>query len=216
MRKLIVFDMDGTIADTSLGIINCVKYTQKKLNLPEIKFEQILSHIGPPMEESYARNFGLSGEMLKNAVTCHREYAISRGYKEIKIYNGIPELLSMLKKRGSYTAVATLKAQPTAEKILKEFKLDALFDLVIGTDIEQPMPKSQIVKLCINRLGCKKSETVFIGDSAYDAVAATEIGIDFIAALYGLGFKTESDAKKFNYVYACNNVQQLIQYFSSI
>lgn len=213
MKKLIIFDMDGTIADTSPGIINSVKYTQKKLQLPEITFEQMLSHVGPPMEESYARNFGLSGEMLKKAVAYHREYSILRGYKEIAIYNGIPELLAMLKKRGFYIAIATLKAQTTAEKILKEFKLDMLFDLVIGTNLECPMSKSQIVNLCINKFSCKKTETILIGDSGYDAVAAAEVGIDFIAVLYGFGFKNESDAEKFKHVHICNNVQQLIKYF---
>lgn len=60
--KLVIFDMDGTIADTSPGIFNSIRYTEEKMGLPEINYEQMYSHVGPPMEESYNRNFGLTGD----------------------------------------------------------------------------------------------------------------------------------------------------------
>ena len=52
--KLIIFDLDGTLADTSPGILNSIRYARKMMNLPEITLEQMYSHVGPPMEESYA------------------------------------------------------------------------------------------------------------------------------------------------------------------
>lgn len=214
MKEFAIFDFDGTIADTSPGIVNSVRYTQEKMKLPEITYEQMLSHVGPPMEESYAKNFGLSGERLKEAVNYHKEYAMKRGYREVKVYDGIPELLRALKEKGFNTAVATLKAQSTAEKILKEFFLDSFFDFVIGTDINRPVSKAVMLQLCMERLQHKESETVLIGDSHYDADAATEAGIDFVALTYGFGYKSEFEAEESGCVCVCNTVKELMKYFS--
>lgn len=67
--KLVIFDMDGTLADTSPGILNSVRYVQRQMNLPEITLEEMYSHVGPPMEESYNRNFGLTGSELKKRLS---------------------------------------------------------------------------------------------------------------------------------------------------
>lgn len=213
MKKLVIFDMDGTLADTSLGIVNSVRYTQRKMGLPEISYEQMLSHVGPPMEESYARNFGLSGERLKEAVRYHKEYAMARGYRELEVYEGIPELLKGLKEKGIKTAVATLKAQSAAEKILKEFALDALFDAVIGADAENPMKKSDMLLICMENLSCKKSDAVLIGDSIYDAEAARNAGIGFVAVTYGLGFRDESEVGETDCVCVCETVHDIMKHF---
>lgn len=212
MKKLAIFDFDGTIADTSPGIVNSVRYTQEKMKLPEITYEQMLSHVGPPMEESYEKNFGLSGERLKEAVHYHKEYAMMQGYREIKVYDGIPELLRALKGKGIDTAVATLKAQSTAEKILKASFLDKLFDFVIGTDVNRPMSKSEMLQLCMERLQHEKPDAVLIGDSHYDADAATEAGVDFIALTYGFGYKSKSDIGETKCVYVCDTVSKLMKY----
>lgn len=187
MKKLVIFDMDGTLADTSEGIFNSIRYTQKKMNLPEITHEQMLSHVGPPMEESYARNFGLSGERLRKAVQFHKEYAMQQGYRELRVYDGIPELLQGLRSNGIYNAVATLKAQSTADKIAAEYFSEA-FDLVVGADRKNPMTKAEMLIKCMEHFHVKKTDSVLIGDSIYDANGAAIAGIDFIAVTYGFGF----------------------------
>ena len=109
--------------------------------------------------------FDLDGTLVKESVKYHKEYAMERGYREIKVYDGITTLLRALKEKGINTAVATLKAQSTAEKILKEFFPDSLFDYIIGTDVNRPMSKADMLKLCMEKLRHKESETVLIGDS---------------------------------------------------
>ena len=192
MKKLVIFDMDGTLADTSEGIFNSIRYTQKMLNLPEITYAQMLSHVGPPMEESYARNFGLSGESLKKAVQYHKEYAMKKGYRELKVYDGIIDLLEKLRNAGIRTAVATLKAQTTAEKIAKEYFPD-LFDVVIGANQNNPMTKAEMLLKCIDKFQFSKDDAVLVGDSIYDADGAAEAGIDFVAVTYGFGFQPNED-----------------------
>lgn len=207
--ELIIFDLDGTIADTSEGILNSIRYVQKKMNLPEISLEKMYSHIGPPMEESYRRNFNLSGADLKKAIKLHKEYAVERGYKEISIYDGILELFTQLKNSGKKVAVATLKAYTTAVKIFKSVNILDEFDYIAGVDVNNPQTKAQLIMQCINDIDMEKSKTVLVGDSLYDAIGAAEVGIDFIAVTYGYGFKNKKDIDGYRCVEVCENVESL-------
>ncbi len=209
MIRLAIFDMDGTLADTSPGIFGCIHYAQEKMHLPEITKEQMLSHIGPPMEESFYRNFGLTGEKLKEAIRYYKEYAVMKGFRELTIYPGIPELLQTLKSKGFILAVATLKAQETAEKILQECCLRKLFDVVIGTDTNKPMTKADMILQCMRQCLCSHTEVVMVGDSIHDAKAAQLADFEFVAVTYGFGFHTTDEAKGAGCAYACNSVKEL-------
>lgn len=213
--KLVIFDFDGTIADTSPGIVNSVRYTQNKMNLPEITLEQAYSHVGPPMEESYNRNFNLTGENLSKAVAYHKEYAITNGYKELEIYNGIVSLVNSLKNMEVKTAIATLKAHQTLIKILESFNLNDKFDIAIGSGEKGLTEKSQLLDYCIKSSGVLREETVLIGDSKYDAIGAKQSGVKFIAVTYGFGFKSESDANEYSNIAVCNSPKEVENYLSS-
>ncbi len=186
MKKLVIFDMDGTLADTSEGILNSIRYTQKMMDLPGITYEQMLSHVGPPMEESYAKNFGLSGDKLKKAVSYHKEYAVKQGYRELRVYGGITDLLRTMKERGIMLAVATLKAQRTAEMICDEY-FHGLFRVISGTENETAT-KEYLLRKCLKILGIPDENAVLVGDSVHDADGARQAGIDFVAVTYGFGF----------------------------
>ena len=176
---------DHLICTSNISTDHAVNYASY-LNEEEI----ISDNVGPPMEESYARNFGLSGELLKKAVRYHKEYAMQKGYRELRVYDGIVDLLNELHRNGIHTAVATLKAQTTADKIAEEY-FPGLFDLVVGTNLNNPMTKAEILLECVGRLQVKKENAVLIGDSIYDADGAAAAGIDFIAVTYGFGFRSD-------------------------
>lgn len=207
--NLVIFDFDGTLADTSSGILNSIRYTQKMMNLPEISERQMYSHIGPPMAESYNRNFGLEGCELNRAVSFHKEYASLEGYKELKFYDGIDTLLDRLRANGVITAVATLKAQDTVVKILKYFKRINKFDIVAGVDITVPMTKEQLLGDCLEESGINADNAVFIGDSSYDAIGAENSKIDFIGVTYGFGFHNKEDVRQYKNIGCCKNTDEI-------
>ncbi len=207
--KLILFDFDGTLADTSPGILNSIEYVTSKLNLKEISLEEKYTFIGPPMEESYKRVFSLEEAKLSNAVKYHKEYALLKGYKEVKIYPGITELLKKLKENNKLIGVATLKAETTANKILEEFKIDSYFDVVKGTNINKKQSKEDLIYDAINTLYINKDETILIGDSIYDAIGAMKADISFIGVTYGFGFKNKEDIKNMNCISMCDSVEEL-------
>lgn len=216
MKKLVIFDFDGTIADTSKSILGSIQYVQKQMGLPEISYEQKLSHIGPPMEESYARNFGLSGDLLEKAVSLHKEYAVKKGFLEVQIYSGIPELLQSLKANGRLVAVATLKNQTTVERIINHFELTDFFDFVKGTLPGKNTDKSALIKSCIKKFNAKESECIIVGDSIYDAVGAKELGVDFVGVTYGFGFRSQQEISVLKGAYSCNSATELQELIFSI
>ena len=207
--KLIIFDLDGTLADTSPGILNSVRYVQQKMNLPEISLQAMYTHVGPPMEESYNRNFNLEGDKLKEAVRFHKEYAVEQGYKELELYPDIVDTLDILKSQGYLLAIATLKSEITAKKIFDELDLTRKFDIIVGTNQKDLVTKEQVLIKCIEELGAEKEQAILVGDSAYDAIGAEKVQIDFLAVTYGFGFKKEEDVSLYKNVGALNKISDI-------
>ena len=195
--QTIIFDLDGTLADTSEGIYNCIRYAQKMMNLPAITDMQMRSHIGPPMHESYERNFHLTGPDLGKAIGYHKEYALTKGLFEASLYEGIPELLSRLKESGCKLAVATLKYEETAQKMLSFLNVAPYFDVICGALSDVKLTKAQLLEKCVDLCQGEKSTTLLIGDSSYDALGAREAGIDFLGVTYGFGFTNKQEVDEF-------------------
>ncbi|KWW30194.1 MAG: phosphoglycolate phosphatase [bacterium P3] len=206
---LIVFDLDGTLADTSTGIYNAIRYTQAKMGLypPETE-EQMRSHIGPPVEESYHRIFGLTDDRLAQAVALHKEYSLRQGLYEASLYDGMETLLPMLKTRFRL-AVATLKFEETAIEMLSRLKVAACFTTICGATPGIPESKKQILERCLSVCRCRKESALLIGDSLYDAIGAEQAGIDFVGVTYGFGFASRDDADSFRNEGCADDVEQL-------
>ena len=92
--ELIIFDFDGTLADSSEGILDAHKYTIKKLGLPKFTNEELRNVIGGNLLEIYVNKFGLSTEVAKEAVSIYRERYSEVGIKKAELY---PECKNMLK-----------------------------------------------------------------------------------------------------------------------
>ena len=184
MYELIIFDLDGTIADSSKGIFNSIRYVQKKLNLECISEEDMKYHLGPPMNEAYKRNFNLNPEELDLAIMYHKEYSFVYGISESRIYEGMHELLVTLNRHGIKTAVATMKPDEMAKALLNHHNLSV--DSVHGHSND--LTKKDLIKKCISDFSIMLEKTVMIGDTKSDMESAHALGIDFIGVSYGYGF----------------------------
>lgn len=214
MNKTIIFDLDGTLIDTSEGIYNSVKYTVKKLNLPQLPEERYSEFIGPPPQESYRKFFGLSYELSQKATEFHRQYAFEYGTYESKVFEGMPQLLERLKEEGYVLAVATYKRNDLAWLILQHYDLAKYFDSINGCDDRNKLTKAEIIEICMSELGISdKSKIILVGDSEYDAIAANAVGIPFIGLTYGFGFKNKEDVDKFPNIGYADSVGKLIELF---
>lgn len=185
MWELIIFDLDGTLLDTSKGIFNSVRYAEQMLGLNPISNSELREFVGPPPKEMYRKKYGLSEEDSLNAVKRHREYGMTKALYESVIYDGVEDTLRYLKNRKKKLAVATLKGQAIAEKILEINGLKKYFDIIVGMNADETYTKCDTIRIAMEKTGCKTA--LMVGDSEYDRIGSKEAGIDFVGALYGFG-----------------------------
>ena len=188
---LVIFDLDGTLLDTSPGIFGSVRYAESVMKLNPIEDSELRRFVGPPPKEMYKKIYGLSDDDAMLATKAHRKYGMEKAVYEAEVYAGMKETLNKLKNSGHKLAVATLKKQNIAEVVLKNFEIYNFFDAVVGIDEAESLTKAQTIELCMSMTDSK--QTVMVGDSEYDYKGAVEAGIDFIGVLYGFGFEKGKD-----------------------
>lgn len=189
--KFFLFDLDGTVLNTEDGILKSIDSALNHLGLPPLSMDQKRSMIGPPIEYSFKKICGLSSECAAKAAAYFREIYPSKFLLEAQEYPGIIKLISTLKADGRKVAIATYKKDRYAQKLMEYFGLTKICDCCLGSDDEGTLTKSDIIKICLQKMGCSEpSEAVMVGDTVHDGIGARQAGIDFWGVSYGYGFQT--------------------------
>ncbi len=195
MYKAIIFDLDGTLLDTAPGVIFAVEYTIKELKLPMPDKETVKKFVGPPMQLSCQRYFGMDEEDALTAANIFRANYKKHSLLMAELYPGTLEVLRQLKARGYKLAVATNKSHDNAIAILRHFGVADHCDVMLGSDLGGKLKKVDIIRECMKELQVGPGECVYIGDSEFDLEGAEEAGMDFIGVTYGFGFKKGTPSK---------------------
>ncbi|GGI16640.1 HAD hydrolase-like protein [Gottfriedia solisilvae] len=211
----VIFDLDGTLLDTSEGIMVGASYTASKMGVSELTSEQQRSFIGPSPYHSFIRECGFTESKAREAVEIYRQRYKEKGLYEAKHYGFVKELLKALKDKEYKTGVATLKRDDLAKEILMNFELSIYIDSINGIDDMDTLSKSDIILMCLNELRQNDlSKVVLIGDSVHDAIGAEQVGIDFIAVTYGFGFKNKEEVSASKNVFIAESVEEIIKYLN--
>lgn len=218
MYKAILFDLDGTLADTTEGVYKSAEYALEKMNIPNEKFGDLRRFIGPPLQTTFSEAYHMDKENTDKATAYFREYYGDKGVFMCKPYDNMNDTLLKLKAHGYKLGVATYKKDGYAKILLKD-KFSDVFDVINGADSKGVLTKSEIIEKTIVDLKCEKSETVMIGDTIFDLEGALAAGIDFIAVTYGFGFTCDDDLKSSknvtcrNELRSFNNPAEIAEYF---
>ena len=190
--KAFIFDMDGTLADTSPGVFEGVRRTMREMGEPPVPENELGRFIGPPLWNSFRETGKLTPEKVAEAVGKFRAYYSETGVFLSTLYPGMEQLLRALKERGASLLVATLKLEGLAQTLVGHMGIDDCFSAVVGADPEGKRTKKDTIELGMKLAGITDPrEVLMIGDSEYDAIGAEEAGVDFCAALYGFGLTPE-------------------------
>lgn len=198
MKKLVIFSFDGTLADTSPGILYCFNTTAAAMGYAPVDHDALRSVIGITLEQGFKKLYNMSDDELEYASNNYSKLYSQKGKEMFTMYHGMKDALRTLKNKGCLLAIATQKHAMYTADILKFSGIDDLFDTVCATDVNTNLTKSsQLAKAC-EQIGVSVNDSIFVGDSEVDAEGAKKSGMDFAAVLYGLGFKTVSDTEKYS------------------
>ncbi len=187
--KLAIFDLDGTLMNTSPGIFASANATVEKLGLPpEHDVTQLSKFIGPPITQCFVKVYNLEPSLIDEAISLYRIEYNTHGRFNAQPYSGIPQLLSALKKKGYLLAVGTLKYELLAKQMIDHFNLDGYFDSIRGSDLDSTLSKADIVNKVLEDLAIEAKDAVLIGDTFHDQKGAKEANVPFIAVDWGFGF----------------------------
>lgn len=196
----IFFDLDGTLTDPGVGITNCVIYALNKFGIEEER-ENLYRFIGPPLLESFEVYYGFSKEEAWKAVEYYRERFGDIGLFENEVYEGIPELLQMLKDRGCSLYVATSKPTEYSVRILEKFGLLKYFEYVSGSSMdEKNASKAIIIKNAMEKAKANREDILMIGDRKHDIIGAKNNNIMSVGVEYGYGDRQELETAGADYI----------------
>ena len=209
MFKNILFDLDGTLIDSALGITNSFIYALSKYNIT-VEREELNSLIGPPLMESFINHFRFDKEKAEEAVRYFREYFKEKGVLENELYPNVRQLLEKLKEEGYTLCIATSKPEVFTLEILAHYDIQKYFSFVSAASIDDTkIKKEDIVRYAIESLNLNPKETIMVGDRKHDIIGANCNKIASIGVLYGFGNKEELE--KENATYIVNDVLDILE-----
>ncbi len=190
--KNVIFDLDGTIIDSQLGIAKGFQSALKAYGVEE-DIEVIKGLIGPPLSRTIITKYGFSEEDGAAAMKIHMQYCREIGVYEGSIYDGVIEMLDTLKEKGATVTIATNKPEELALLQMEHLKLKDYFKVIIGNNITQTRGnKSDFVRMAMEEAGFNdKENTIMIGDRYHDIDGGKDNNLDTIGVLYGYGSEEE-------------------------
>ena len=197
--KIIAFDLDGTLTNPESGLICGFKYALDAYGVEYGSDESLKKFIGPPLQDAWVEEYGVSRETAVEMLLKFREFYNVYGWWDNKPYDGVREMLSVLKSSGRTLIVATSKPEHIAKRVLKLFELDSYFDFIGGasTDLRRDT-KEQVLSYALDSVGCTdRAGAILVGDRKFDAEGARLCGIDSLGVLWGHGSAEEIGASGF-------------------
>lgn len=202
--RTVLFDLDGTVADSGAGILNCVRYAFNKMNL-EIPDEAVLKKfLGPPLMYSFTNFCGMSEEQAWKAFHLYRERYCDMDccVTENSLFDGIYGVLEQLAAAGKRIALATTKPENTADRIVEYFDIKKFFTVVCGAANDGSRGvKSEVIRDALERCGeTDPKQVLMIGDRFYDIEGAKAVGTYSAGVLYGGGSREELEKAGADYL----------------
>jgi len=185
MSRLVLFDLDGTLVDSSPGIYASIRVAAAELGLPEPTAGQLRDMVGPPLQDGFALVLGVPVGDVPRAVAAYRTHYAAGALLDVTVFEGIPELLTALREDGTTLAVATSKPEPFALRVLEHTALLPFFASVHGATLDGAVRhKDQVVAAALAAHPGGR-DPILVGDREHDVLGAAAHGLKCIGAGWG-------------------------------
>ena len=183
--RLVLFDLDGTLVDSSPGIHSSVRHAAAELGLPAPTAAQLRGMVGPPLQDGFALVLGVPVADVPRAVAAYRAHYAGGALLEASVHRGVPELLTALRAAGAILAVATSKPELFAVRLLRHTGLLPAFASVHGATMDGGVRhKDQVVAAALAAHPAGR-DAVLVGDRSHDVLGAAAHGLPCIGAGWG-------------------------------
>ena len=189
---LCLFDLDGTLIDSELGIVACVKHALVRLGVSEPAREQLRRWIGPPLRQSFAPLVDHDAERIEAAIGYYHERFDTLGWREHKVYPGIDSLIERLQAAGHRLAIVTSKPHQHAAPIVAQLPFGRAFARLYGPHAGSAhSEKATMIAEALTDFDCASTDAVMIGDRHFDIEGAVANQVRGFGVLWGFGGREE-------------------------
>jgi len=182
--QALLFDLDGTLVDSSKGIANSFQHTFDVLKVPEPDAKTIRSFMGPPLISSFEAT--LPEDLVDQAVTIYRQYYHEKGQYESTLFSHITEALTALKNEGLQLYVTTSKYEPVALQMCQDLEIATYFHGIYGSSPDR-VHKADVIQYALSSNGIPRDQALIIGDTKFDLIGGQTVGIKTMAVTWGFG-----------------------------
>lgn len=184
MKKMVVFDVDGTLFDTKRGIVACFNSVMEDNGYKRLTAQEENTIIGPPIRDSI-RSYATEDKELVEELTAEFKKKYAEKYiKQSEIYPNSKKLLNALKDKEILLGIATLKTKSQAIRLLEFESIKELFVTIHGSE-DNNKSKEAMLKEIKSEFG--DLEYYYLGDTMTDYKSAKSASYKFIACDYGYG-----------------------------
>lgn len=193
MYKAVLFDFDYTLGNSEEGIILSANGALEQMGHPAADRDAIRRTIGLTLPHTYVALTGDKDEQnAAQFMALFMQHANHVMTESTRLYDGVLDLLHILKARGIAIGIITTKYVFRIEAIFEKYGARHLLDLIVGGDsVKAKKPDPEGMLLALETLGLQKQEVLYVGDNVIDAKTAAAAGVPFCAVLTGTTTKEE-------------------------
>lgn len=215
MKKLVIFDLDGTLLNTIADLAKSTNHALKENGFPEHDIKAYTYFVGNGINKLFERALPETDRSEENILRIRKTFLPY--YDEHNTdcslpYPGIPGLLSFLHENGCKIAVASNKYQKATEKLIRHFFPNIPFIAIFGQrEGVKIKPDPAVVNEILSIAGTGKEDVLYIGDSGVDMQTAFRAGVDSVGVTWGFRPRTELEENGASYIVDnANEIQELL------
>lgn len=216
MKKLLIFDLDGTLLNTLQDLANAVNYALESFHYETKSLEHVRKSIGNGVAILISRCIenGFENPHYDEVLKTFRNYYSNHYLDNTLPYKNMRDTLLKLKENGYLLAVVTNKINSISNDLINHF-FPGIFSIVQG-DVKEmkKKPDREMVDYVLKNLGIKKEEALYIGDTNVDYETAKNAEMDALLVTYGFRNHQEMDS----YHIKCDridSIEEILDYLTN-
>lgn len=211
MKKLVIFDLDGTLLNTIADLALSTNYTLHKLGYPTHEVEKYNFMVGNGINKLFERALPEGEKTEENVLRVRKEFIPfydMHNADESRPYPGIPELLSYLQDTGIQIAVASNKYQAATQKLIAHYFPTIRFTAVFGQrEGVKVKPDPTIVFDILKIANVEKKDVLYVGDSGVDMQTAANADVTACGVTWG--FRPRAELEEFTPLYIVDTAEEI-------